>query len=65
MWLETAADTRVNQHRLDQALEIGADTITTSCPYCLIMFDDALRSKGLTETVQVVDLVEVLNSSLS
>jgi Fe-S oxidoreductase/nitrate reductase gamma subunit len=65
MWLETAADTRINQHRLDHALEIEADTITTACPFCLIMFDDALRSKGLTDSVQVIDLVEVLNNSLS
>jgi Fe-S oxidoreductase/nitrate reductase gamma subunit len=65
MWLETAAETRVNQHRLQQALDIEADTITTACPYCLIMFDDALRSKGLTDQVQVVDLVEILNQAIS
>ncbi len=54
MWLETAADTRINQKRLNQALDIKADTITTACPFCLIMFDDALRSKGLTESIQVL-----------
>ena len=64
MWLETAADTRINQHRLDHALDLEANTITTACPYCLIMFDDALRSRGLTESVQVIDLVEILNKSL-
>ncbi len=64
MWLETSAETRINQNRLNHALEIEADTITTACPYCLIMFDDALRTKGLTENVQVLDLVEILNASL-
>ncbi len=64
MWLETAADTRINQNRLNHALELKVDTITTACPYCLIMFDDALRSKGLTESIQVLDLVEILNTSL-
>jgi len=64
MWLETDADTRINQHRLQHALDINADTITTACPFCLIMFDDALRSKGLTEQIQVYDLVEILNQSL-
>ena len=64
MWLETAADTRINQHRLQQALDIQADTITTACPYCLIMFDDALRSKGLTDEIQVLDIIEILNQSL-
>lgn len=65
MWLETAADTRVNQHRLQHALDIDANTITTACPYCLIMFDDALRSKGLTDQVEVLDIIEILNQSLT
>jgi Fe-S oxidoreductase len=65
MWLETAADKRINQKRLQQALDLKADTITTSCPYCLIMFDDALRSKGLTEQVKVLDLMEILDQALS
>jgi Fe-S oxidoreductase len=64
MWLETAAETRINQNRLNQALAVQAETITTACPYCLIMFDDAVRSKGLTESIQVLDLIEILNSSL-
>jgi Fe-S oxidoreductase/nitrate reductase gamma subunit len=64
MWLETAADTRINQNRLQQALDIKATTITTACPYCLIMFDDACRSKGLTEEIKILDLVEILNQYL-
>ncbi len=64
MWLETAADKRINQHRLQHALDIKADTITTACPYCLIMFDDALRSKGMAEEIKVLDIVEILNQSL-
>ena len=64
MWLETDAETRINQHRLEQALENDPDTIATSCPFCMIMFDDALRSKGMTDQVQVLDLVEILNQSL-
>jgi len=64
MWMETAADTRINHQRLKQAMELDPNTIITSCPYCMIMFDDALRSKGMTEKVKVLDLIEVLNQSL-
>jgi Fe-S oxidoreductase len=64
MWLETDAETRINQNRLEQAMELQPDTIATSCPFCMIMFDDALRSKGMTDQVQVLDLVEILNQSL-
>lgn len=65
MWLETAADTRVNKHRLEQSLAVNADTVTTACPYCLIMFDDALRSKGIADQVQILDLVEIINQAIS
>ena len=64
MWLETAADTRINHQRLNQSLELDPNTIVTSCPFCMIMFDDALRSKGMTDQVQVLDLVEILSQSL-
>ncbi len=60
MWLETDPDTRINQRRLDEALSVGADVVATACPYCLIMFDDAIRSKGLGEKIEVMDIAEVL-----
>jgi len=60
MWLETDAETRVNQCRLEDALEVQARVVATACPYCLLMFEDAIRSKGLGEQIQVMDIVEVL-----
>ena len=64
MWLETAAETRINQKRLGHVLDIEATTVATACPFCLIMFDDALRSKGLSEEIQVYDLIEILNKKI-
>jgi Fe-S oxidoreductase/nitrate reductase gamma subunit len=60
MWMETDAETRINQRRLQDALETGSKTIATACPYCLLMFDDAIRSKGLGDEIQVKDLSEIL-----
>jgi Fe-S oxidoreductase len=61
MWMETDPNTRINQRRLSEALEINADIVTTACPYCLIMFDDAIRSKGLGDQIQVKDIIEVID----
>ena len=61
MWLETSADTRINHLRLEQALESGADTILTACPYCLTMFEDAVGAKGLQEKIQVMDITEAVS----
>jgi len=60
MWVETDPNTRINQTRLQQALEQHVDVVATACPYCLIMFDDAIRSKGVGETIRVMDIAEVL-----
>lgn len=64
MWMETDADKRINQLRLEDALQIGADTVATACPYCLLMFDDAIRSKGLGEKIKVMDITEIMEKNL-
>jgi Fe-S oxidoreductase len=61
MWMETDPTTRLNQRRLDEAVaNEDVELIVTACPYCMIMFDDAVRSKGLGERVSVRDIAEVL-----
>lgn len=60
MWLETEAETRINRRRLDEALDVQARVVATACPYCLLMFEDAIRSRGLGEQVQALDIAEVL-----
>ncbi|UCD98184.1 MAG: (Fe-S)-binding protein, partial [Chloroflexota bacterium] len=60
MWMETDPNTRINHRRLDDAIQTSADLVTTACPYCLLMFDDAIRSKGLGDQIQVMDFTEVL-----
>jgi Fe-S oxidoreductase len=65
MWMESDPNTRINHRRLENVLDAKADTVATACPYCLLMFDDALRSKGLSDKVQVLDVTEVLSKQLS
>jgi Fe-S oxidoreductase len=60
MWLETDAETRINHRRLDDVQKAQAEVVATACPYCLLMFDDAIRSKGLGEKMQVYDVAEVM-----
>jgi Fe-S oxidoreductase len=65
MWMEIDPNTRINHRRLSEAVdEARADVVVTACPYCLIMFDDAIRSKGLGESVSVKDISEVLYERL-
>jgi Fe-S oxidoreductase/nitrate reductase gamma subunit len=64
MWMETDPNTRINHRRLAEVLEADeANIIATACPYCMIMLDDAVRSKGLTEQIRVQDIAEILGGA--
>lgn len=65
MWLETDAETRINHRRLAEVQSTKVETIATACPYCLLMFDDAIRSKGVGEQIRVLDIAEILDQSIS
>jgi Fe-S oxidoreductase/nitrate reductase gamma subunit len=65
MWLETDPNTRINHKRFEDVLQAGVDIVATACPYCLLMFDDAIRTKGMTEKVEVLDIAEVIEKKLS
>lgn len=64
MWMETDAETRINHRRLAESLETGAEVVATACPYCLLMYDDAIRSKGLGDKIQVMDVTEIMAQQL-
>jgi Fe-S oxidoreductase len=68
MWLEENIGTRINVNRTDEALGTGADVISTACPYCLIMLDDATKARqaegSVPESVRVMDVAQVLEQSL-
>jgi Fe-S oxidoreductase len=65
MWLEERIGKRVNLERTDEALATGADVISTACPYCQIMLDDAVKERQRDEEVKVLDVAQILENSLS
>lgn len=60
MWMEERVGERVNHRRLGHVEETGARTVASACPYCLLMFDDAAKSKG-REDIARVDVAELLD----
>jgi Fe-S oxidoreductase len=65
MWMETDPNTRINNQRLQDGLNADVDIIATACPYCLTMFDDAIRTKAVSENLQALDIVEILESNFN
>jgi Fe-S oxidoreductase/NADH:ubiquinone oxidoreductase subunit 6 (subunit J) len=64
MWLEESIGTRVNMNRTAEALGTGADVVSTACPYCMIMLDDAVRANAKEDEVRVLDLSQLVEESL-
>ena len=65
MWMEETIGTRVNRNRTEEALATGADVVSTACPYCMIMLDDAVKAEGRADDVRVLDIAQVVEASLA
>jgi len=61
MWMEEDQDKRVNLLRTDQALETNPEVIAVSCPFCMTMLGDGIKAKDLTEKVQTLDVMEIID----
>ncbi|MGE5431033.1 MAG: heterodisulfide reductase-related iron-sulfur binding cluster [Syntrophomonadaceae bacterium] len=60
MFLEETEGTRVNVERTREALETGAETIASACPYCMTMLTDGVKAFDKTEEIQVKDIAEIV-----
>ncbi len=63
MWLEEHIGRRMSEMRLERALDIKAEILVTACPYCLQMFEDAVKTKGVEESLKVMDIAELVGKS--
>ena len=68
MWMEERIGKRINVERIDEALGTDPDTISTGCPYCLVMLGDAVNAKKgegeAKESLEVVDVAQLLIRSI-
>ena len=64
MWMEEAAEKRVSTRRVDEIIGAEVNCVATACPYCLTMFDDALKAKEVEESIKAVDLSELVAEAL-
>jgi Fe-S oxidoreductase len=64
VWFETHQEIPVNEIRLAEAMETGAERIGTACPFCTIMLTSAAQSKGVAEAVQIDDFAVLVANAL-
>jgi Fe-S oxidoreductase len=68
MWLEERTGKRINNERIDEALALDPDTVSTACPYCMVMLGDAVNAKKASgeakQTLEVIDVAQLLVRSV-
>ncbi len=64
MWMEETIGTRISHMRVDQAASTGAPLVATACPYCLTMFEDGFKEKGMENLMSAYDLAELLERAV-
>jgi Fe-S oxidoreductase len=65
LWHEIKQENvRMAEKRIQMAIDVEASVIVTACPFCLIHFEDAIKTLGLEDYIRVIDLMELLISVL-
>ena len=58
--METKKEERFADIRIQQALEVGADVLAVSCPYCMLMFEDSVAASHKVDAIQIKDITEII-----
>jgi Fe-S oxidoreductase len=64
MWIEAEEGGKVSELRVREAAATGAEVIAVACPYCMAMFEDAIKTADLEGQIMVKDIVELLAEAI-
>lgn len=64
IWMDTKKGERFSDIRLNQAIETGAEILAAACPYCILNFEDSLRSGENEEAITVRDIAELVDEAM-
>lgn len=64
MWLEEKTGKRVSWERTEEALALQPQVLASACPFCLIMFEDALKVKDAIGQTRPLDVAELMAQSV-
>ncbi len=68
MWMEEDKSARVNVQRAEEAVQTGAQTLITECPFCMTMMRDGTRAmseKERADPMVVKDIAEWVSEHLA
>jgi Fe-S oxidoreductase len=65
MWAEGGTEgTRNGAIRIKEAVALGAKVLATSCPFCLLTLEDAVKISGSADQIVVKDISELVTEAM-
>jgi Fe-S oxidoreductase len=64
MWLHEKIGQNINNLRAEEIGESGVELVGTACPFCLTMLEDGISSLEMEKPPRVMDIIEIVASSL-
>ena len=59
-WMEEKIGTRINQNRVNEALETKAEVLAAACPFCITMFEDGVKGVEAEDKMKIEDISEII-----
>ncbi len=60
IWIDTKMPERFSNLRMEQAIELGAEVLATSCPYCIDALEESRSGLNHEDIILVKDITEIL-----
>jgi Fe-S oxidoreductase len=62
--MDTKKEERFSDLRVDQAIEVGAQVLAASCPYCILNFEDSVLTMDKADVLEVKDISELVQEAI-
>lgn len=56
---------RINVERTDEAISTGASIIASACPFCNTMLTDGVKNREKEDSIEVLDIAELVAASMA
>ena len=63
-WMDDDPKKRINHERIEDVKACGAKTAAVSCPFCMQMFDDALKALDPEKNIRAADIAELVAEAI-
>jgi Fe-S oxidoreductase len=64
IWMDTKKGERFSDLRIEQAIAAEAEILAAACPYCILNFEDSLRSGENEDALIIKDIAELVNEAI-